>query len=68
MAMQLTPMEPMIPNADGSPFNPFHQDHGAMGTRLSEELYFMHYNFPDETIRWAYLVNVKTGERNRLSL
>lgn len=68
MPMQLTPLDPMKPNADGSPFNPFNQDFGAMGTQLSEELYIMHYNHPDKPLRSAYLVNIRTGERNRLNL
>ncbi len=69
MAMQLTPMDPIVPRpGERIPFNPFHHDLYAMGTQLSEELYIMHYNFPDQPLRSAYLVNVKTGECNRISL
>jgi hypothetical protein len=68
MPMKLTPMEPMKANRDGSPFNPFNQDFSAMGTQLSKELYIMHYNHPQSELRGAYLVNIITGERNKLTL
>jgi len=69
MPMQLTPMESFVPRpGERIPFNPFHHDLSAMGTQLSEELYIMHYNFPDQPLRSAYLVNVKTGERQQLTL
>ena len=64
--MQLTPMESL--EVKSSPINPFHYDFAAMGIRLSEELYIMHYNHPDKPLRSAYLVNVKTGERAKLTL
>jgi len=68
MAMRLTPMQSMTPNADGTPFNPFNQDFNAMGTQLSSDLYIMHYNHPQTALRGAYLVNVITGECNKLPL
>lgn len=68
MAMKLVPMEPMKPNADGTPFNPFNQDFSAMGTQLASNLYLMHYNHPNTALRGAYLVNVITGECNKLIL
>lgn len=67
--MKLTPLEPFVPReGERIPFNPFHHDMTAVGTRLSEELYIMQYNFSDQPLRSAYLVNVRTGERCRLEL
>jgi len=69
MAMKLTPIEPFtVRPGERIPFNPFHHDFSAMGTQLSEELYIMHYNFKDDPLRSAYLVNVKTGERCKLEV
>ena len=49
--------------------NPFHEDDFSMGTQLSEELFFMHMNFPREPLKkGAYIYNIKTGERFSISI
>lgn len=67
--MKLVPMESITPRkGDSFPINPFHYDMISMGTQLSSELYLMHYNHPGTPLKGAYLVNVNTGECNKLVL
>ena len=69
MAMKLIPMEPIsLRKGDSFPINPFHYDAFSMGTQLSAEIYLMHANHHDSALKGAYLVNINTGECNKLVL
>jgi len=52
-------------NKDGN-FNPFHIDAFSMGRRVSKNIYIM-FDFDDtQDFNHCYLINVKTGEKQRL--
>ena len=52
-------------NKDGE-FNPFHYDLFNMGKRFDKDHFIMFRSHSTETFTTGYIVNVKTGERQRL--
>ena len=69
---KLTPMDPIdlnkyLKDSTGS-INPFHTDSYCMGKQVSKDI-FMMFDFHDTApFRYAYFINVKTGERQGIEL
>lgn len=65
--MEIKNIEPMIPNEDKSPINPFHQDLFHMGTILGKNVTILHRNFPKDDCEYFIIVNTITGEQTKVT-
>ena len=66
--MKFEKIEPMTPNEDKTPFNPFQQDLFHMGTKLGKNITILHRNFPKDNCEYLILVNTITGEQIKVTL
>lgn len=64
--MRIEKMQPMLPNSDNSPINPFNQDHYHMGTYLGTNVAAMYANFEDQECHYLIILNRITGERIKI--
>lgn len=65
--MQIENMQPMVPNSDGTPFNPFNQDSYHMGVQLGSNVTIMMENFENSPCKYLIVINTITGERKRIT-
>ena len=68
MNMELKKIDPMVPNADGTPINPFRQDMFHMGQQIGINLMMMFYSFDNQPCRYLIFVDQITGERFQLDI
>jgi len=61
--MTIEDMEPMEPNRDGTPINPFRQDLMRMGTYLGTNVAVMYFNHDNVPCSEFVIVDMITGER-----
>lgn len=74
--MTVEDMEPMEPNSDGTPINPFRQDIERMGTYIGKNVAVMYsnLNFPSTSTHETPLcsefviVDLLTGERKLVTM
>ena len=68
MKMELRKIEPMVPNADKTPINPFRQDLFHMGQQVGANLVMMCGNFDSQPCRYLIFVDQITGDRFQLDI
>lgn len=61
-------LSPFVPNSDGTPFNPFHQDFVHVGSVIGNNVAIMEGNKTDKgDVGYIVVINLLTGERKMLT-
>lgn len=67
--MRVRQLQPFIPNDDGTPINPFHQDFVHVGCYIGNNLAVMEGNKDDKgNTGYIVVINLLTGERKMITL